>query len=105
MLVVIPCEGGAAYSFARKISAERLYNRHFKGGYGWFISREHVNRPHEILAELDPYFTVDKKILFPLPFLPFIFSNLCMGLRPSSRDRARFEVDSIYCARDLEECP
>jgi SAM-dependent methyltransferase len=80
MLVVIPCEGGAAYSFARKISAERVYNRHFKGGYGWFIAREHVNRPHEILAELEPYFTVEKKVLFPLPFLPFIFSNLCIGL-------------------------
>jgi SAM-dependent methyltransferase len=87
MLVVIPCEGGAAYSFARKISAERVYNRHFKGGYGWFISREHVNRPDEILAELNPFFTVEKRVLFPLPFLPFIFSNLCIGLalkpRPS----------------------
>jgi SAM-dependent methyltransferase len=87
MLVVIPCEGGAAYSFARKISAERLYNRHFKGGYGWFISREHLNRPHEILAELDPYFTVEKKVLFPLPFLPFIFSNLCIGLVLKPRPR------------------
>ncbi len=70
----------AVHAFARKISAERVYNRHFKGGYGWFIAREHVNRPHEILAELDPYFTVEKRVLFPLPFLPFIFSNLCIGL-------------------------
>jgi ubiquinone/menaquinone biosynthesis C-methylase UbiE len=87
MLVVIPCEGGAAYSFARKISSERIYNRHFKGGYGWFISREHINRPREILAELHPYFSVEKRALFPFPFLPFIFSNLCIGLalkpRPS----------------------
>jgi SAM-dependent methyltransferase len=80
MLVVIPCEGGPAYSFARKISAERVYKRHFKGGYDWFISREHINRPHEILAELNPYFTVEKRVLFPLPFLPYIFNNLCIGL-------------------------
>ena len=60
MLVVIPCEGGLAYSLARKISAERLYNRHFTGGYRWLISREHINRPHEILGELDPYFTVEE---------------------------------------------
>jgi SAM-dependent methyltransferase len=80
MLVVIPCEGSPAYSFARKISAERVYNRHFKGGYSWLISREHINRPHEILAELHPYFTIEKKVLFPLPFLPFIFNNLCIGL-------------------------
>jgi SAM-dependent methyltransferase len=80
MLVVIPCEGSPAYSLARKISAERVYNRHFKGGYSWLISREHINRPHEILAELHPYFTIERKILFPLPFLPFIFNNLCIGL-------------------------
>jgi SAM-dependent methyltransferase len=80
MLVVIPCEGSPAYSLARKISAERVYNRHFKGGYKWLISREHINRPHEILAELDPYFTLERKVLFPLPFLPFVFNNLCIGL-------------------------
>jgi SAM-dependent methyltransferase len=84
LLIVIPCEGSPAYSFARKISAERVYNRHFKGGYTWLISREHINRPHEIFAELKPYFTVEKKVLFPLPFLPFVFNNLCIGiaLRP-----------------------
>ena len=80
LLVVIPCEGSPAYSLARKISAERVYNRHFKGGYHWLISREHINLPHEILAELKPYFTIEKKVLFPLPFLPFIFNNLCIGL-------------------------
>jgi SAM-dependent methyltransferase len=80
MLVVIPCEGSPAYSLARKISAERVYDRHFKGGYKWLISREHINVPSEILAELDPYFIIEKKTLFPLPFLPFIFNNLCIGL-------------------------
>jgi SAM-dependent methyltransferase len=80
MLVVIPCEGSPAYSFARKISAERVYNRHFSGGYSWLISREHINRPHEILEELDPHFTVERKVFFPLPFLPFAFNNLCIGL-------------------------
>jgi SAM-dependent methyltransferase len=80
MLVVIPCEGGTAYSLARKISAERVYNRHFEGGYTWLISREHINRPHEILAELEPYFTVERKVFFPLPFLPFVFNNVCIGL-------------------------
>jgi SAM-dependent methyltransferase len=80
MLVVIPCEGSPAYSLARKLSAERVYNRHFTGGYDWLISREHINLPHEILAELDPYFTLEKKVLFPLPFLPFVFNNLCIGL-------------------------
>jgi SAM-dependent methyltransferase len=90
MLVVIPCEGSPAYSIARKISAERVYNRHFEGGYGWLISREHINRPREILAELKPYFTVEKKAMFPLPFLPFIFNNLCIGLLLKPRPRPIF---------------
>ena len=85
MLVVIPCEGSPAYSLARKISAERVYNRHFKGGYTWLISREHINRPHEVLAELDPYFVVREKVFFPLPFLPLVFNNLCIGLALSPR--------------------
>ena len=34
----------------------------------------------EILAELDPYFVVRSKRFFPLPFLPLIFCNLCIGL-------------------------
>jgi len=91
LLVVIPCEGSPAYSLARKISAERVYNRHFKGGYKWLISREHINRPHEILEELDPYFTLEKKVLFPLPFLPFVFNNLCIGLslKPRPTPKAR----------------
>ena len=80
LLIVIPCEGSPAYSLARKISAERVYNRNFKGGYKWLISREHINLPHEIMGELDPYFEIEKKVLFPLPFLPFIFNNLCIGL-------------------------
>jgi SAM-dependent methyltransferase len=91
LLVVIPCEGSPAYSLARKISAERVYNKHFKGGYTWLISREHINRPHEILAELAPYFTIEEKVLFPLPFLPFVFNNLCIGLslRPRPTPVAR----------------
>ena len=58
-LVVIPTEGSPAYSLARRISAQRVWNRRFGGGYEEFYQREHINLPHEILAELDPYFTVE----------------------------------------------
>lgn len=80
LLVVIPCEGSPAYSLARKISAERVYKRRYGGSYKWFYTREHLNRPHEVLAELDPYFTVEARSFFPLPFLPFVFNNLVIGL-------------------------
>jgi SAM-dependent methyltransferase len=48
--VVIPCEGGLAYMTARRLSARRVFERRYKQPYKWFIEREHVNRPHEILA-------------------------------------------------------
>ncbi len=79
-LVVIPCEGSPAYSLARKVSAERVYKRRYGGDYSWFYRREHINLPAEILAELDPYFTIAARRFFPLPFLPMIFCNLCIGL-------------------------
>lgn len=84
LLIVIPTEDSLAYGLARKISAERVYKKAFGGDYSWFYKREHINLPHEIAAELDPYFTVEKRSWFPLPFLPFLFCNLCIGiaLRP-----------------------
>lgn len=80
LLIVIPTEGSFAYSLARKISAERVWNQRFGRGYEEFYKREHINLPHEILAELAPYFTIEAKSLFPLPFVPLLFCNLCIGL-------------------------
>ena len=87
MLVVIPCEGGTAYRFARKISAQRIFEKTYGMSYDVFIKREHINVPAEILAELDPYFTIERRSFFPLPFLPFIFNNLCIGLALRPRPR------------------
>jgi len=41
--IVIPCEGGFLYSFARKISAERVFKKNFKMDYMPIIKSEHVN--------------------------------------------------------------
>jgi len=79
-LVVIPTEGSPAYGLARKISAERVYKKKYGGSYAWFHQREHLNRVWEILEELHPYFIVESRRFFPLPFLPFIFCNLFVGL-------------------------
>jgi SAM-dependent methyltransferase len=87
LLVVIPCEGGLAYSLARRISAQRFFERTYGVPYEPYISREHLNRPAEILAELAPYFTLEKRGFFPFPFAPFTAPNLVIGLalrpRPS----------------------
>lgn len=77
--VVIPCEGGWAYSLARKISAQRVFEKRYKQPYHWFISREHVNRPAEILEELAPYFRITHRSHFPL-LIPWVNANLCIGL-------------------------
>jgi SAM-dependent methyltransferase len=77
--VVIPCEGGAAYSFARKISSQRIFEERYKQPYQWLIEREHLNRPNEILSELAKYFTVTHRAFFPLP-IPLVLCNLCIGL-------------------------
>ena len=84
--VVIPCEGSAAYSLARRISAQRIFEKRYRQSYRWLIEREHLNRPKEILAELSKYFLWTHKAFFPLP-VPLIFCNLCIGLtlRPKPR--------------------
>lgn len=77
--VVLPCEGGLAYSLARRISAQRIFERRYGQPYRWFIEREHVNRPEEILEELRPHFRVERRAFFPLP-VPSVALNLVVGL-------------------------
>jgi SAM-dependent methyltransferase len=78
--VVIPCEGSLAYSLARKISAQRVFEKRYPGQkYKWFIEREHINVPAEIFQELAPYFDVQRQSYFPLK-VPMQFCNLCIGL-------------------------
>jgi ubiquinone/menaquinone biosynthesis C-methylase UbiE len=76
--IVIPCEGSLAYSIARKVSAQRIFEQRYKQPYHWFIEREHINRPQEIFDELQPYFTLVHSTYFPIP-LRLQFCNLCIG--------------------------
>lgn len=77
--VVIPCEGGFAYGIARRISAQRFFERRYKMSYKWLIEREHINRPREIFEILDEHFTVEHRSFFPL-LAPSIELNLAIGL-------------------------
>lgn len=81
--VVIPCEGSLAYGLARRISAQRIFEKRYKQSYQWFIEREHINRPDEILTVLETKFSVVHRAFFPLP-IPLLAANLCVGftLRP-----------------------
>jgi SAM-dependent methyltransferase len=76
--IVIPCEGSLAYSLARKISAQRVFENRYNQSYDWFISREHINLPDEIFDEINRYFTLKSSTYFPLP-IKRQFCNLCIG--------------------------
>ena len=51
-IAVIPCEGGLAYWMARRLSAQRIFERRYGTSYKWCIRSEHINVPREIRAEL-----------------------------------------------------
>ncbi len=92
--VVIPCEGGFAYSIGRKISIQRLFEKRYKQPYQWFIEREHVNVPSEILEEILSYFDLRSREFFPLKFLPFIGCNICIGLTFQPKQAA--DIQKIF---------
>jgi SAM-dependent methyltransferase len=77
--VVLPCEGGLVYTLARRISAQRIFEKRYNQPYRWLIEREHINQPHEIIGELERHFRITHRAFFPL-LLPLIFCNLCIGL-------------------------
>jgi SAM-dependent methyltransferase len=77
--VVLPCEGGFAYGLARRISAQRIFERRYGQPYKSFIEREHINCPQEIFDELKPYFEPTTKTFFPLR-IPSVTINLCIGM-------------------------
>lgn len=77
--VVIPCEGSLATRCARRISAQRIYEKRYQRPYHLFISREHINLPFEVKEELAPYFAVEHHAYFPFP-VPMEWCNLFIGL-------------------------
>jgi SAM-dependent methyltransferase len=78
--IVIPCEGGLAYSLARNISARRIFEERYKQSYDWFVACEHINLPDEIIGELHKkQFSIIDRAFFPL-IVPIVNLNLCIGL-------------------------
>jgi SAM-dependent methyltransferase len=77
--VVLPCDPGLAYGFARKISSERLFRKRYGMSYDWFIHREHINSPEEILTLLRQRFRRLHMTYWPLR-VPIVNMNLCIGI-------------------------
>lgn len=90
--IVIPCEGGFGYSIGRRISIQRIFEKRYQQPYKWFIEREHVNIPQEILDEILLYFKLDSREFFPLKFLPYTWCNISIGM--NFRPKQHFELES-----------
>jgi SAM-dependent methyltransferase len=75
---VMPCDPGAAYELARKISSERIFRKRYRQPYRWLMAREHINSPREILGLLDIRFDEIDRTYWPLR-VPSINMNLCIG--------------------------
>lgn len=82
--VVLPCEGGIAYSIARRISAKRFFERNFEMSYDPIIANEHVNTLSEVLKELSTLFVAERTIRFPFN-VPVNGVNLCIAIRMRKR--------------------
>jgi len=78
--VVIPCEGGWAYTLGRKLSAERFFEKTFKMSYEPIIKSEHINNYREIMELLREHFHIEKAKYYPLA-VPICTLNLAVGLR------------------------
>ena len=78
--VVLPCEGGLAYSFARHISSKRMFEKHFQMSYTPIIRSEHVNQLWEVNEVLFSRFRAAKRSFFPLR-VPVNTINLFVGYR------------------------
>lgn len=79
LFAVIPCEGGLVYWIARRLTAQRLFEKEFGMDYRGVIRSEHVNVPWEIVAELRKRFRVERSRYFPFR-LPSTALNLAIGL-------------------------
>lgn len=85
--VVLPCDPGLAYELARKVSAERIFKARYKLPYRWFVRREHINSPAEIMHVVGRYFDIFDKTYFPL-MVPIVDINLCIGITGRKRAKA-----------------
>jgi SAM-dependent methyltransferase len=76
---VVPCEGGLMYRLARNVSARRVFEKRYGQSYDWLVASEHINRPDEIIEELEKRFSLQQSSYFPL-LIPCVQSNLVIGL-------------------------
>jgi SAM-dependent methyltransferase len=83
--VVIPCEGGIAYSLARRLTSQRVFEKRFGQSYDWLIESEHVNRASEVMEQLASRFEPRQRLFYPW-LVPSLDLNVLVGLTLSPRN-------------------
>ena len=77
--VVIPCEGGLAYSLGRRVTVQREFRRRYGNSYEPLVQAEHIDVPREILPELTSRFDLLDRTYWPLR-VPSVTANLLLGI-------------------------
>ncbi|MBT6093799.1 MAG: methyltransferase domain-containing protein [Rhodospirillaceae bacterium] len=75
----LPCEGGLAWNFGRKLTSERTMSKRYNLDYRKYIRLEHCNDAADILETLSRVFNPVRTRFFPLSFLPAISLNLIVS--------------------------
>lgn len=100
---VLPCEGGAAYEFARRLSSKRIFEKRYRTSYDWCIRSEHVNNCWEIIEEVDRVFEIRQRRFWPMR-LPLVHANLVVGVTCVPRpDRSGGATGDVPAAPAREE--
>lgn len=76
--VVLPCEGGIAYSLGRRLTTQRVFEKRYGVSFDWCIQSEHVNSLAEVVQELELRFTKEESSWFPSK-VPNVHLNVCAG--------------------------
>ncbi len=76
---VVPCEGGAAYTLGRNLTARRIFERKFGKNFDWVIAYDHINNAREVLSEIRKKFHVERIVYFPTR-VPSVHVNVIIGL-------------------------
>lgn len=79
--IVIPCEGGLGYHYAREITSARIFRKKFGIPYKTIMDAEHINQYPEIIHCLKKQnWDFERQSFFPF-IIPSWQINFCVGLR------------------------
>ena len=77
--VVLPCEGGFAYTLGRRLTTQRVFEKRYGMSFDWCIKSEHVSIVPEIVEELDRA-SGESIARGSRRGLPTVHTNVCVGL-------------------------